>query len=348
MRADEFDYDLPPGLIAQEPRPTRDAAPLLVDLGEDLAPAHRRVADLPGLLDPGDLLVVNNTRVLPARLRLRKPTGGAAEVLLVAPSDGDPRRWRALVRPGRRLPPGTTLTPAVAPGDERLAALRVEVGGELGAGQREVSILGVEDPGAAIEALGEVPLPPYITATTVDADRYQTVYADTPTSVAAPTAGLHLTTAVLDACGERRIELATVRLDIGPGTFVPVTAARVEDHRMHAERYRVPPETAQAVTACRSRGGRVVAVGTTVVRTLESWAHSGRCEGETDLFITPGFDFAVVDRLLTNFHQPRSTLLILLEAFMGPRWRELYGVAMASGYRFLSFGDAMLVNRRGV
>ena len=163
--------------------------------------------------------------------------------------------------------------------------------------------------------------------------------------MAAPTAGLHLTPAVLDACTVRGVEMASVELDIGPGTFVPVTAEHIEDHRMHAERYRVPLETADAVAATRDRGGSVVAVGTTVVRTLEAWAATGEAEGATNLFITPGFEFAVVDRLMTNFHQSRSTLLVLLESFMGPRWRQLYALALDEGYRFLSFGDAMLVAR---
>jgi S-adenosylmethionine:tRNA ribosyltransferase-isomerase len=365
VRSDRFDYDLPVAAIAQSPAPVRDTARLLIDSGSRQPPRHGIVADLPGLLSPGDLLVVNTTRVLPARLRLRKATGGAAEVLLVSPLDADHTRWRAMVRPGRRLPPGTQLTPggATAPvsalGRDRsptpiddpaageFAAFVVEVGDVLEDGQRVVRVAGVADPDAAISALGEVPLPPYIDAPPPDPERYQTVYADRATSVAAPTAGLHLTPAVLEACAGRDVGFAAVELDIGPGTFVPVTADELADHRMHAERYRVPAATVAAVEATRARGGTVVAVGTTVVRTLESWARTEEREGETDLFITPGFEFAVVDRLLTNFHQPRSTLLVLLEAFMGPRWREMYDLALAEGYRFLSFGDAMLVDRHG-
>lgn len=363
MRSDRFDYDLPVEAVAQTPAPVRDAARLLVDGGTRRPVRHRYVADLPDLLGPGDLLVVNTTRVLPARLRLRKATGGAAEVLLTAPVNDERTQWRALVRPGRRLAPGTRLVPdraagspepapvdgCTAPGgvlrDEDLTTFAIEVGEVLEDGQRVVSLTGVADPDAAITAFGEVPLPPYIGAAPSDPERYQTVYADRATSVAAPTAGLHLTPAVLDGCAGRGVGLAAVELDIGPGTFVPVTAERLADHRMHAEQYRVPTATVEAIEATRRKGGSVVAVGTTVVRTLEAWSRTGEPEGATDLFITPGFEFAVVDRLLTNFHQPRSTLLVLLEAFMGPRWRQTYELALDEGYRFLSFGDAMLVDR---
>jgi len=198
---------------------------------------------------------------------------------------------------------------------------------------------------AAIAAAGIVPLPPYITTPASDPERYQTVFADRAGSVAAPTAGLHLTTEVLDGLAAAGVTVAGVELDIGPGTFVPVTTEDISDHVMHAECYRVPQATAEACTATAAAGGAVVAIGTTVVRTLESWHATGALTGETSLFITPGYEFGVVDRLMTNFHQPRSTLLVLLEAFMGPRWRDLYEVALAERYRFLSFGDAMLVDR---
>ena len=347
VRADQFDYDLPPAAIAQRPAARRDGARLLVDAGPRRPPTHATVAQLPDLLAPGDLLVVNTTRVLPARLRLHKATGGVAEVLLVRPRDGDPATWRAMVRPGRRLPPGTRLTPATPPTSSAHRGFTVVVGEHLDGGERVIRLEGVDDPVAAVEALGVVPLPPYIDRPPDDPERYQTVFADRASSVAAPTAGLHLTPEVLDACGARGVGLAPVELDIGPGTFVPLTAEHLADHRMHAEYYRVPAETAAAVARTRAGGGAVVAIGTTVVRTLEAWASSGAPEGETDLFITPGFEFAVVDRLMTNFHLPRSTLLVLLEAFMGPRWRELYATALEAGYRFLSFGDAMLVDRHG-
>jgi S-adenosylmethionine:tRNA ribosyltransferase-isomerase len=333
-----YDYSLPPGAIAQVPCEPRSAARLLV--APELAaaaghsgPAHATVADLPRLLAAGDVLVVNETRVLPARLRLAKRTGGAAEVLLLEETE-TPGTWTALVRPGRRVPPGTVLLAGHRPA--------VVVGADAGGGRRMVRLL-VDDP----EAIGgEIPFPPYIhDGTGIDPDRYQTVYARWPGSVAAPTAGLHLTAAVIDAARARGVTVAGVELAVGLDTFRPLTVPSLAEHVMHTERYRVPEETVTACQGARAAGGRVVAVGTTTVRALEADAHSGVHEGRTDLFIRPGFEFRVVDALLTNFHQPRSTLLVLLAAFYGPRWRELYRVALAEGYRFLSFGDAMLVPR---
>ena len=335
----DFDYPLPHDAIAQRPAEPRDAARLLVD-----APlaggtvAHRTVADLPDLVRPGDLLVVNTTRVLPARLRLRKPTGGEVEVLLL---EQDPAgRWEALVRPSRRVRPGTVL----AAGDD----LEVHVGGPgPGDGTREVTlrVRPGDDELAALDRHGAVPLPPYITAPLDDPERYQTVFADRPGSVAAPTAGLHLTDAVFDRCRAAGVAVAPVELVVGMGTFRPVTADKVEDHHMHAERYAVPGATLAACEDTRARGGRVVAVGTTSVRALESAALSGRLHGRTELFIHRPWRWREVDVLLTNFHLPRSSLLVLLDAFVGPRWRGLYDLALADGYRFLSFGDAMLVAR---
>ena len=331
-----FDYHLPDEAVAQTPAEPRDSARLLVDAGPGGAPRHLRVADLPSLLGPGDLLVVNDSRVLPARLRLRKPTGGAVEVLLLEPSgDG----WEALVRPGRRVPPGSLLAPDVADGEG--ADLAVEVGEERPDGRRLVRLLAT-DPGASLDRHGEVPLPPYIHVPLADPERYQTVYAAEPGSVAAPTAGLHLTSEVLDACRGRGASVATVDLAVGLATVRPVTADRVEDHVMHEERYRVPSGT---MAACKA-ASRVVAVGTTTVRALESAAATGRLEGRTDLFIHDGFQFRVVDALLTNFHLPGSSLLLLVDAFVGARWRRLYETALAEGYRFLSFGDAMFLERR--
>jgi len=325
------DYQLPEDAIAQTPIEPRDAARLLVSVAEGTASAHRRVRDLPELLEPGDVVVLNNSRVLPARLRLHKESGGAAEVLLLEP-DLASSTWNALVRPGRRLPPGTVLYAAGRPA--------LEVGERLDAGQRRVRILS-ERPEELLGALGTIPLPPYIRAPLADPERYQTVYARHPGSVAAPTAGLHLTDEVLAACRAREIVVKEVDLAVGLGTFRPVTSAQAEDHVMHAERYRVPADT---MKACRD-ARRVVAVGTTTVRALESAAASGELEGRSHLFIHGQYPFQVVDVLMTNFHQPRSTLLLLLEAFCGPRWRVLYGEALAAGYRFLSFGDAMLVGR---
>lgn len=319
-----YDYELPTSAIAQTPIEPRDAARLLVAVDADGSVQHRRIADLPDALEPGDLLVVNETRVLPARLHLNKATGGSAEVFLLEPLD-DSGTWEALVKPGRRLREGTVLT---------AENLSVEVGGELGDGRRRVRVVG------DIANQGEVPLPPYIHTPLANPERYQTVYANAPGSVAAPTAGLHLTDDVLERCRARGVGLAKVDLAVGLDTFRPVTVEKAADHKIHSERYAVSAETLEA---CR-RASRVVAVGTTTVRALES-AALGALEGRTELFIHGEFDFRVVDVLLTNFHLPRSSLLLLLGAFAGDRWRELYKCALAEDYRFLSFGDAMLVSR---
>ncbi|HKH06333.1 MAG TPA: tRNA preQ1(34) S-adenosylmethionine ribosyltransferase-isomerase QueA [Acidimicrobiales bacterium] len=350
MQLAEFDYALPEEAIAQHPVEPRDAARLLVDGGTGAAPSHRTVADLPELVRPGDVIVVNTTRVLPARLLLRKATGGAAEVLLL--ERAGEATWEALVRPGRRLPPGTLLTPADGPvaraggppDDDGAGKFAVEVGEVVGDDGRRLVHLhldGAEDELAALERHGAVPLPPYITAPLADAERYQTVYADRPGSVAAPTAGLHLTEAVLDGCRAVGADVVPVELLVGLGTFRPIATERVEDHVMHAERYVVPEATQAAVDGAR----RVVAVGTTAVRALESAAATGRPTGRTDLFIRRPYPWRVVDVLLTNFHMPRSSLLVLIDAFVGPRWRDLYATALDGGYRFLSFGDAMLLTR---
>lgn len=341
---DAFDYDLPPERIAQQPLAERDAARLLVDDGPGRPARHLHVRDLPELLQPGDLVVVNDTRVLPARLHLRKPTGGAAEVLLL--DQGVDGTWEVLARPSRDLRDGMHLVPARAEG--AAAALDVEIVGDLGEGRRLVRLHLPDDVGLldALGAAGEVPLPPYITAHLDDPERYQTVYAARPASAAAPTAGLHFTPAVLRGLERRGVQLARVELVVGLGTFRPITAAAVEDHVMHAERYRVAPDVMAAVDDAHASGNDVVAIGTTVVRALESVAATGELEGATDLYIHGEYRFRIVDRLLTNFHLPRSSLLVMIESFMGPRWRELYAEAIGAGYRFLSFGDAMLLRRR--
>jgi S-adenosylmethionine:tRNA ribosyltransferase-isomerase len=327
-------YELPEEAIAQRPVEPRDAARLL-DASDPAGEAvHRHVMDLPGLLGPGDVLVVNTSRVVPARLNLFKATGGAAEVLLLEEDRECPPDWMALVRPGRRLPPGTLL------GATSDAPALLEVGERLAEGRRRVRFL--SDPSAVVESCGTIALPPYIHAPLTDPSRYQTVYADHPGSVAAPTAGLHLTEDVLSRCRARGVRVCGVDLAIGLATFKPVVAARAAEHRMHLERYGIPADTWDA---CRS-ARRVVAVGTTTVRALETAGATGALEGETDLFIRGDFHFGVVDALMTNFHMPRSTLLLMLESFCGPRWRSLYETALRSGYRFLSFGDAMLVGRR--
>ncbi len=332
MRAANFDYLLPEAAVAQHPIEPRSAARMLVDLTPGAPPAHRTVADLPTFVEEGDVVVVNETLVLAARIYLRKPSGGAAEVFLLEPEPGDGEGdwWSALVRPGRSLREGTVLI-----ADDGSPV--VEVGPRLdGDGRRLIRLLA--DPAG----YANVPLPPYIHEALNDPRRYQTVYARSPGSVAAPTAGLHLTPEVLDAIRDRGAEVHTVDLAIGLGTFRPVTVDDLDDHVMHDERYSVPAETLES---CRS-ARRTIAIGTTTVRALESAAATGALSGRTDLFIRPGFEFEVVDVLLTNFHMPRSSLLAMVSAFAGhERWRRLYAEALAEGYRFLSFGDCMLISR---
>lgn len=328
---EEFAYDLPEERIAQVPVEPRDAARMLVDRGPLAPPDHRGVRDLPVLLDPGDVLVVNDTRVLPARLHATKATGGAVEVLLL---EREPTgSWQALVRPSRRVAPGTVVT---------AGPLTIEVGAHLGDGVRRVR-LGDEAP---LDAVGEVPLPPYIHADLDDPERYQTVYARRPGSVAAPTAGLHLTERVLDGCRERGVRIERVELQVGLGTFRPIATDVVEDHAMHAEAYRVDPEVVDACRRARDHGRRVVAVGTTTLRALEAVEATGRTEGRTDIYLHGDVRPTLVDTLLTNFHVPRSSLLVLVDALVGPRWRRLYEAALADRYRFLSFGDCCLLDGR--
>ncbi|HKA90733.1 MAG TPA: tRNA preQ1(34) S-adenosylmethionine ribosyltransferase-isomerase QueA [Haliangiales bacterium] len=339
MRTSDFDYDLPPELIAQAPSPRREDARLLV-VGRG-AVEHRGVAELPDLLPAGALVVVNDVRVLPARLHARKPTGGAVEILLVHPeADGT---WRCLVR-AKSLAPGTQLT-LVAPPGRRPPPAEIAFLGRDG----EQARVGPVAP-ACIEAYGSVPLPPYIERppTAADEERYQTVYARHPGAVAAPTAGLHFTPAMLAALAARGIDVAAVTLHVGLGTFAPVRTENPDEHVMHAETFVVPPETAAAHAAARAAGRPIVAVGTTVVRTLES-ARDGQGAlragaGETRLFIRPGYRFSMLDLLLTNFHLPRSTLLMLVAAF-GGRERVLaaYREAVRRRYRFFSYGDGMLL-----
>lgn len=333
MRTSDFDYELPEAAIAQTPAEPRDSSRLLVaSTLED-----RRFHELPSLLQAGDLLVVNDTRVRAARLRGSKAgTGGAVELLLL---DREDDVWTALARPARRLRAGTV----VVAGEIRARVLTDPEGGLV-----RIELEASRDIEDAIAAAGTVPLPPYITRRLSDPERYQTVYASTPGSAAAPTAGLHFTPGLLDRLTEAGVERASVELRVGLGTFRPISTESVADHRMHEEWMSVPAATVDHIAATRKRGGKVVAVGTTVVRALETAALDGRLEpwvGNTDLFITPGFRFRVTDRMVTNFHMPRSSLVVMVAAFMGPRWRLTYETALERGYRFLSFGDAMLADR---
>ena len=336
-----WDYPLPDDRIAQVPLSDRAAARLL-HVAADGALQDRGVRDLPGLLRPGDLLVLNDTRVRAARLRGLRPGGGAAEVLVLAAlPDG---RHACLVRPARRLGEGTELTF----GESLAGTVGEALPGHPGARAVRLRAAAGADVDQAVEAAGTVPLPPYIRTPLADPDRYQTVYAaGPPRSAAAPTAGLHLTDEVLAALTAAGVAIARVRLEVGLGTFAPITADDAADHVMHRESFNLPPEAAEAVARCRAVDGRVIAVGTTVVRVLESRADGdGRVRpgaGETDLFLRPGSPVRVVDGLLTNFHQPRSSLLLLVAALLGEaRRRAAYDHALASGYRFLSFGDCML------
>ena len=336
MRIEDFDYDLPSELIAQTPIEPRDAARLLVDQGANGA-VHRQVKNLLEFCQPGDVIVVNDTKVMPARLRLRRKSGGLAEVLLLEQNKTAPSSWEALVRPAKRLKLGETL---FANDNSEI----VRIGLRTVAGDTfEVKLSGQTH--SEIEELllryGEMPLPPYITERLEQPDRYQTVYANRPSSAAAPTAGLHFTPKLLDELGQLGVKMLSVELTVGLDTFAPVTEANPLDHPMHSEHYRVSQDT---LDECKN-ANRVIAVGTTTTRALESAATSGLLTGRTKIFISRGYEFKVVDMLLTNFHMPRTTLLMMIEAFVGPRWREIYATAIAERYRMLSFGDAMLLDR---
>ena len=336
MLLEEFQYDLPQSAIAQHPLEPRDSSRLL----DAATSTDHRFTDLPDLLNPGDLVVVNTTKVRRARLiGRRQPTGGRVELLILGGlPDGS---WEALVKPARKMSIGARL---------EFEGLECVIESDPEQGRVSVRFDAHDDIESRFEAAGEVPLPPYITASLDRPERYQTIFAERVGSAAAPTAGLHFTDGVVAALAVREIPIATVELEVGIGTFRPITSRDVRHHEMHAERYVVSETAAEAVAAARSRGGRVVAVGTTVVRTLESAATgSGHVEpgsGVTDLYLVPGSSINVVDRLVTNFHMPGSSLLVLLAAFMGPGWRDVYATALERGYRFLSFGDAMLCDRQ--
>ena len=333
----DFDFALPPELIAQHPAPERSGSRLLDGSGE--LPVDRTFRDLPTLLRAGDLLVFNDTRVVKARLFGEKPSGGKLELLIerVLP-DGT---VAAHMKVSKKPPPGTVLRMA--------GGFDAELLGRWPDAQGPLFHLRLSgDAYELMAAHGHVPLPPYITHgdTAEDAARYQTVFARNPGAVAAPTAALHFDEALLAEIDTRGVQRAAVTLHVGAGTFQPVKTETLAEHVMHRERYHVPPETAQAIADCRARGGRVVAVGTTSVRTLESWAASGEASGDTGIFITPGFEFKVVHALITNFHLPRSTLMMLVSAFAGyDRIMALYCHAIAQRYRFFSYGDAMWLAR---
>lgn len=340
LQLNDFDYYLPPELIAQDPAPRRDESRLMVLFRDDGRIEHRLFRDIVEYLSPQDVLVINDTRVIPARLTGRKAQGGAeVEVLLLRPLDE--RRWEALVRPGRRLRPGTRLIFG-----DGLAEGLIE--GVTAAGGRVVSFASALPFEEVLSRLGKMPLPPYIKKYPEDPGRYQTVYARQEGSAAAPTAGLHFTTELLDRIEARGVQLVRVLLHVGLGTFRPVRVQDITRHHMHAEYYEVTEEAARAINAARARGGRVVAVGTTTTRCLETVADTdGQIRpgtGWTDIFIYPGYRFKAVDALVTNFHLPKSTLLMMVSAFAGRETiLNAYRTAVEMRYRFFSFGDAMLI-----
>ncbi|KQV50678.1 S-adenosylmethionine:tRNA ribosyltransferase-isomerase [Pelomonas sp. Root1217] len=336
----DFDFDLPPELIAQHPAAERSGSRLLDATGAGLV--DRVFRELPELLNPGDLLIFNNTEVIKARLFGVKATGGSVEALVERVLPGTQEVWMHL-RASKSPKPGSRV---------RFAdAFDAEVLGRCGPDNGLFHLRFAGDPFALLDAHGHVPLPPYIAHADGEDDvrRYQTVFAKEPGAVAAPTAALHFDEALLARLAERGVASAHVTLHVGAGTFQPVRVERLADHKMHSEWFEVPPATVDAVAACRARGGRVVAVGTTTLRALESAARGGQLEAgarETDIFITPGFEFRVVDRLVTNFHLPKSTLMMLVSAFAGyERIKALYAHAIAERYRFFSYGDAMLLSR---
>jgi S-adenosylmethionine:tRNA ribosyltransferase-isomerase len=329
MLTSELDYKLPEGLIAQSPAEPRDSSRLMVVDVKSKEITHHRFYDLPRFLRSGDALVLNETKVLPARLYARRPGGGEVELLFLRDLGGP---WEVLARPSKRLKPGLVLA---------VGADELEVVKSLGEGHWVVQ---GSDVRGMLERSGRMPLPPYIRPTERAEESYQTVYARNPGSAAAPTAGFHFTERVLREAQRAGAELARVTLHVGTGTFAPVRTETLEEHRMHAEYYSVPEVAARAVQGAK----RVVAAGTTVARTLESWAANGEREGESSLFVYPGYEWRAVDALLTNFHLPRSTLLAMVMSFAGKELvREAYRVAIEGSYRFYSFGDAMLLLNGG-
>lgn len=352
---DGYDYNLPPELVAQNPAVPRDSSRLLVvdslDTGIKNIPTHCIFRDLPVVLRPGDLLVMNDTKVIPARLYGRKSTGAQVEVLLL--EEKQQNCWLALVKPGKRFKKGSEIIFEAKENSlepcKQLIATVLETDEATGGRLLQFDV----PPGMSLiqllEIFGEVPLPPYITRSVAESQQYQTVYAENPGAVAAPTAGLHFTPELLEKLQETGINRAFVTLHVGVGTFRPVEVEDVTTHEMHGEWIEVPAETVEKIRETKAKGGRIIAVGTTVVRTLEGAAKAGEGElqafcGETNLFIYPGYRWKVVNGLITNFHLPRSSLLMLVSALIGrKRLLNIYQEAIASQYRFYSFGDAMLI-----
>ncbi|MEI8168173.1 MAG: tRNA preQ1(34) S-adenosylmethionine ribosyltransferase-isomerase QueA [Rhodoferax sp.] len=343
----DFDFILPEALIAQFPATERSGSRLLD--GTNATPSDRIFRELPSLLRRGDLVIFNDTKVLNARLFGEKPTGGKLELLVERVLGGN--QVAAHMRVSKKPEVGTTVALVGAPGthDNLRATLLGRWPDDEGAMFRFVlSNDAGDDPHTLMALHGHVPLPPYITHadSAEDAARYQTVFAKNPGAVAAPTAALHFDNALLDALDAMGVERAHVTLHVGAGTFQPVKTENLAEHQMHSEWYEVPGATQHAIEQCRARGGRIIAVGTTTVRTLESWAQTGQTTGDTQIFITPGFEFKVVDVLVTNFHLPKSSLMMLVSAFAGyERVMDLYRHAIATEYRFFSYGDAMLLAR---
>ena len=346
MKTADFDYTLPAELIAQQPLPDRDAARMLVLDRANGVVRHKQFTAFPEHLCAGEVLVLNDTKVIPARLIGRKPTGGEVELLLI--EELSALRWLALARPAKRLREGTEI---VFAGNPKLEPLRATVEAKRDGGEVVVRFTGADDLFAALQRVGHVPLPPYIRHgddVPADRERYQTIFARQPGAVAAPTAGLHFTPRTFEELAQRGVLVHRLALHVGPGTFKPVASDDIEQHTMHIERFDIPPDTAAAVNAATCDGRRVVCVGTTTVRALEAVADTeGQIRagsGETDIFIYPPYPFRVADALLTNFHLPRSTLLMLVSAFAGrePTLRA-YEEAIREHYRFYSYGDCMLI-----
>lgn len=345
MQVDDFQYELPAHLIAQTPLTNRDESRLLVVDPQNETMEHALFHQITAYLRPGDVLVLNNSRVLPARLFATKvDTGGQVELLLLRPSE-QAQTWFALTKPAKRLRVGTRLR--IGDGE---AAVEASIVAEHDEGIREISFLTEQEVTDIAFRFGEMPLPPYIHEGLSDKERYQTVYADAIGSVAAPTAGLHFTQSLLKKVVDMGVEIVSVTLHVGIGTFRTVQVEQVEQHHMHSEWYEVDESTADIINQAKAQGRRVVAVGTTALRTLESAGATGVLKSggrDTDIFIYPGYQFQMVDALITNFHLPKSTLLMLVSAFMGLAFaKTVYQTAVAESYRFFSFGDAMFITRR--